>query len=296
YTHTYNFDDHGLISFSESYKKGEKTWSSLYTYNEAKQPYVTSSISMNKKGNIEKSEFYWHADSSRASEYVVTNSKGDTTFRSERSNIQDLKSIDNYYRKGKLKKYWVNEYYENKSLKKTILYSGKGKEKYIWDYQCKEEGIEIKKQKDTTTRCESVSKDKDGITTHVYHTVNEKGELFKTINKQNKAGKYFYFKRTKGPKDLLLFEQTTFYKEDDSTRIGLQYAGYRKGEKSYSYKYTYDSKGNEISRFYEKYKKGEMVKNAQTTYEYDSNNRPIKRLTSDSLSKEQYITEYTYDI
>lgn len=295
YAYINSFDDHGLISYTESYRKGEKVWSSLYTYSSTPRPFVTSYISMNKKGEFERSQFYWKSDSSRASEYVKTNKKGDTTFRSVKSDVENLKSTDQYYKKGKLKMYWINEYYENKSLKKTTLYTGKNKEKYVWDYQCKTEGVEVKKQKDTTTRCESVEKDLNGITTYIYHTVNEKGELFKTINKQNAIGKYFYYKRTKGPKDVLLYEQMISYAADDSTRTGLEYSRYYKGKKTAAYSYTYDMNGNETSRIFEEYKKGELVKKTSTSYEYDNKNRPVKRITKDSLSKEQHITEFAYD-
>ncbi len=173
--------------------------------------------------------------------------------------------------------------------------NGKGKEKYIWDYQCKEEGIEIKKQKDTTTRCESIKKDKNGITTYIYHTVNEKGEIFKTINKQNKAGKFFYYKRTKGPKDELTFEQTTTFAKDDSTKLAVIYINYKKGTPSYKNTYSYDKNGNELSTNLKRYNKRVLIKETSVEYVFDDKGRPISRIAEESIKKEKELINYTCD-
>jgi YD repeat-containing protein len=290
YSYVYSFDDKGMVSYLEGYKKGKKKFANLYTYDDL---WVASKTRLNKKGEIEKSEFYLRDDSSISKEYVAIE-KGDTTFRSVVGEIKDGKSTDYYYKNGKLKYYWVNTYYPNKSLKQTTMYNGKGKAKYIWDYQCKEDGVEIKKQKDTTTRCEEKSTDANGVTTFIYHTVNEKGETFQTINKRNKAGKYFYYKRTKGVNKEPIRESITTYLEDDTTKVAYNSTSFKKGEIAYQYNYTYDKAGNETSRKYTTYKKGKLESENVTSYEYDDSGRPVRRETSDKLSAKKQITLFDY--
>lgn len=292
----YHYDSAGLISMTQHYKKDKLGESELYTYNGYSTRTPSSKVGLDKKGNIRYSEFWSMKDSSIEQEYVKLNNKGDTIFQRKVNDIIDLRSKDYYYKKGKLLLTWDNEYYENKSIKRTRLLKANGKEKYVWDYQCKEEGVEVKKHKDTTTRCDIIEEDKNGVTTYIYHTVNEKGEVFKTINKKNKAGKYFYYKRTKGPEDEVVYEQMTTYGEDGETRLASSHTNYRKGYIYHTYSYSYDKKGNETQKLFKKYKKDKLIVDSVTKYTYDERSRPIMRTSSDSINGGKNVVEFSYDI
>lgn len=290
YSYRYSFDNKGMVSYLETYKKGKKIRSTAFTYD---GDNVASKITMNKKMEFVSSEFFRTTPHSREQEYVLLK-KGDTTLRLVVGPIVNNQSTDEYYKNGKLKYYWVNTYYPNQSLKQSSFYTKKDKVKYTWDYQCKEEGVEIKKQKDTTTQCQEKSTNAEGITTLIQHTVNEKGETYQTIQKINRVGKYFYYKQTSGPQATLQWETLTTYLDDDTTKVAFTSTRYKKGLLAYQYHNTYDENGNETSRKYTTYKKGEIESEFITTYTYDDRNRPIKRESNDVLSSKKKVVYYDY--
>ncbi len=178
YGNRFFFNSNGQIL--EIFGKTNKKFlgSSSYTYYDDGR--LESHSYFNRKGELEKFHRQHFEGVKRA--YVQLNADSDTLLYVVRGlKNEDNSAVDLYYKKGKLKYRWVNEYDEADKLQQVTIYKGNGKVKYIWDYRCKEEGAEILKHKDTTTICTSVTENEDGTTTYVYQNVNEKGELVKSI-------------------------------------------------------------------------------------------------------------------
>jgi len=165
-------------------------------------------------------------------------------------------------------------------LKKTSFYNGKGKLKYVWDYQCKEEGMEVKKHKDTSTVCVSKEYDQDSILTTIYHTIGTDGNITKTINKRNRKGKFISYKRTKGVDDLPVSEYNLTYATDDTTLISSISYGYAKGKLISERKKSFDDEMNLTSSSFKSYKKGVLKEEIVYTFEYDTQGRPIKKVNN----------------
>ena len=189
---------------------------------------------------------------------------------------------------------WFNEYYPDKSLKKTSFYNGKGKLKYVWDYQCKEEGMEVKKHKDTSTVCVSKEYDQDSILTTIYHTIGTDGNITKTINKRNRKGKFISYKRTKGVDDLPVSEYNLTYATDDTTLISSISYGYAKGKLISERKKSFDDEMNLTSSSFKSYKKGVLKEEIVYTFEYDTQGRPIKKVANKKNSGTQEIWNLSY--
>jgi hypothetical protein len=94
----------------------------------------------------------------------------------------------------------IYTYYEGAS-KKSIVYNEKGKFKYEWNYDCKEEGELVNiKSKDKTTICIKEEVDASGNTIMWNREFNEDGKLIKT-------------KEVRSP-DKLLVSKEIFNQED----------------------------------------------------------------------------------
>ena len=159
-------------------------------------------------------------DNSQYSRLVyVINSKGDTASKRVIGRIDtiSLTSQDYYFKKGKLVYSWHNEFYANKTRKRTAMLNRKGKEKFVWDYQCKDEGVEIKKHKDTSTVCISKVYGVDSVLTEVHNTVSESGKLRKTIYKYNKKHQMLEYKMTEGSNDRIIYHNNYEYASDYKT-------------------------------------------------------------------------------
>ena len=295
YINTLVFNQQGLVAENYGTKKDKVIWKSVYEFDSSGKPI--SKKKYNKKGEISGREKMERKPLSINSNYIKINKKGDTIFQALRSALDTnlLSSEDKYYKNGRLKSTWKNEYYPNKSLKKSVLFNRPGKLKYVWDYQCKEEGIETLKHKDTTTICKIKEDAEDGSSTFIYQYVDEKGELRKTITKLNKANKIISYKSTKGAEDELTFEQYQTYAADDSTLLKFESRNYRKGQEVHHNLWKYDEAGNQTLHTYQEYKKGKLTQNSSTRFEYDAKQRPIKKISEDAEKNTKRIYEITYE-
>lgn len=233
---------------------------------------------------------------SHSRQVVVLNEKGDTInqiLTGERDTI-NLNSTDRYYRKGKLKYTWINEFHPNQSQKKTTVYNGKGKTKYVWDYQCKDEGVEVKKHKETSTICVSKQYDKDSSYTSVYHLVSPKGVLTKTIYRYSRYKTILYYKSTSGPDDRLNYKVQYTYKNDTilSKRVSKYYI---KGALASEYIKGYDGNGELIADVTKTFRKGELRSENRVIYKYDAFGRPMQRISADVTDGERSIWFYAYE-
>lgn len=292
YGYAFHFNDKGQLVQYDNLLKGKIRYTKKYEYDHnnrvVKEEYY-------KKRVLRSTGYQSYQSGLIVADYFKVNHKGDTTFKLVRTDINDsFISHDYYFDKGKLRSHWKNEYYENHTLKKSTLYKANGKPKYVWDYACKEEGVEVLKHKDTTKVCHEMGTDKDGITTLIYQYVSEKGELIKTISKTNKAGQTVYFKRSKGIEDIPVAEYEYRYADNDSTLTHLSHKRYSKGKLYSTFAKEYDKNENQTKGEYIRYKKGEVKSRRLTTFEYNVNKLPIKRLYKNQDKGSGYLTEFSY--
>jgi hypothetical protein len=261
---------------------------SLYAYNVDGE--ITRHVLYNKKGEIDGSA-YQNFDVHQLDYYVVK--KGDTTLRVIRGKKDEkLQSRDYYYRKGKLKYSWLNEYSADNKVEQVTMFKGNGKVKYVWDYRCKEEGVEINKHKDTTTMCTSITEEDDGTTTYVYQKVNDKGELYKYINRLNKAEELVQYRRLKGVEEKLEFEMDYEYADDDSSVVSTFTKSYRKGKLYRVSDQNYDIDGFFISNTITFFKKDEIKSAFTTRFEYNEGGLPFKYVSENKRNKYKRVEEY----
>lgn len=293
YGNRFFFNSNGQIL--EIFGKTNKKFlgSSSYTYYDDGR--LESHSYFNRKGELEKFHRQHFEGVKRA--YVQLNADSDTLLYVVRGlKNEDNSAVDLYYKKGKLKYRWVNEYDEADKLQQVTIYKGNGKVKYIWDYRCKEEGAEILKHKDTTTICTSVTENEDGTTTYVYQNVNEKGELVKSINRMNKSGKLEHYRRLKGVEEVIAYEYDIEYDDDDSTITNTLSKYYRKGTLRSVTDKTFDADHYFVSHVTTRFKKGEIVSESVRQYEYGQNGLPSRYTRENKVKKSKGVTEFNFDI
>lgn len=286
----FDINDKGQVVGIVRFEKDKLYNHSLYTYNTDGE--ITQHLLYNKKGEIDGSAFQ-NFDVHKLDYYVVK--KGDTTARVIRGKKENnLQSRDYYYRKGKLKYSWLNEYNDENKVEQVTMFKGNGKVKYVWDYRCKEEGVEINKHKDTTTMCTSITEEEDGTTTYVYQYVNDKGELYKYINRLNKADKVTHYRRLKGVEEVIEYEIDYEYADDDSSVISTLTKSHRKGNLYRVSDQNYDIDGFFISLTVTFFKKDEITSTYSTSFEYNEAGLPFRYVTENTTKKYKRVEEYTF--
>ncbi|MFT5347892.1 MAG: hypothetical protein ACI9M3_000927 [Bacteroidia bacterium] len=277
-------------------KKNDKLqWYTLLTYDANGHQHEV--ISYDKTGLQTLKQVYLSIDSTRGYRlFYKIDKSGDTMTKVIVGGIDTnrLVSADYYYFKGKLKYTWHNEYYPNKSRKRCTFYR-KGKEKYVWDYQCRKEGIEIKKHKDTSKVCVNKELDQDSILTTTYHTVQVNGVLEKVTIKTNKYYQRLYYKRMVGTDDVMQLEETYQYATDGKTLLNSEVTYYKKNEIANIREKMFDENGDETKNSIVYYKKGVLYSRYTTNYEYDTDSRPIKCISTSSKDGSQLIDYYMYN-
>ena len=293
----YIYNENGKVKRVDGLNKknGEVQWYTLLTYDaNGRQQEV---ISYDKMDVQTLKQVYLSRDSNRRDRlFYKIDKSGDTITKVIVGGIDTntLVSADYYYFKGKLKYTWHNEYYPNKSRKRCTFYR-KGKEKYVWDYQCKEEGVEIKKHKDTSKVCVSKEIDQDSVLTSTYHTVQANGVLEKVTIKRNKHYQRLYYKRMLGTDDVMQSEETYDYATDGKTLLNSEVTYYRKNEIANIRVKTFDVNGDETKNAIAYYKKGVFYSRYTTNYEYDTDSRPTKCISTSSKDGSQLIDYYRHN-
>ena len=295
YWNKYVFNSDGQITQKSGARRGRPT---DYSYDYLQGEFRKKETVFTRKGKFkERQTMISSFDKSGYSRRVYTvNAKGDTLTKTVlgRTDTTTLTSTDYYYRKGKLQYKWSNEFYPNRRNKRTTVYDKKGKEKYVWDYQCKDEGVEIKKHKDTSTICISTVYGKDSIKTVVHHTVGEKGEMIKMVRRFNKYNRMLYSKRSNGVDNIPLFETENIY-ENDTVHVKSHSKRYWKGEIQSDNIKEFDSNEDVVSNVTRRYKKGKLYKENRVSYRYDAFGRPSKKMTTDITDGSQKIWYFNYE-
>jgi hypothetical protein len=296
YRYRYMFNGDGNVVRFESAKRNKPT-SNRYDYLQGEKDKRESIQTI--KGKFKESKtMLENKENGQYSRLVyVVNSKGDTASKRILGPMDTVSftSKDYYYKKGKLVYTWHNEFYPNKSKKRTALLNKKGKEKFVWDYQCKDEGVEIKKHKDTSTVCISKEYGKDSVLTEVHHTIYENGEIGKTIYKYNKKHQMMLYKLTSGPDDKLVYNNEYEYGSDYTTVISKHTRHFVKGKLSSENMRQFDDNGDEVKNVSRSYKKGKLTSEHSVNYRYDAMGRPAKKISTDVTDGSKSVWYYKYN-
>lgn len=295
--HTFSFDTAGrCIGLKGGKFDKPVSWSNSFKYNEKGYMYVMES--RDKEGELSGVQQHnYYKDTPGLYDFVKMNGVGDTleyTIRKPRDTASQT-SYDYYFKKGKLKYTWFNEYYPDGQNKRTTVTNKKGKVEYVWDFKCKEDGVETAKHIDTSTMCVSIEYDKDSVLTKVSMTVDSRGTMYKVVEKQNKYKKLLSYKKTNETKGYLVSEYSNTYAADEKTVLVHNYKYCLKGKVRSDTKTTYDVQGNMLSKQVKTYKKGVEQKRTNVVYEYDSENRPIARKSLLANGSPSQITLFKYN-
>lgn len=286
----FDINDQGQVVGIVRFEKDKLYNHSTYQYNVDGD--IIQHTLYNKKGEEDGMAFQ-NFDLHKLDYYVVK--KGDTTVRVIRGKKDNnLQSRDYYYRNGKLKYSWLNEYNDENKIEQVTMFKGNGKVKYVWDYRCKEDGVEINKHKDTTTMCTSITEEEDGTTTYVYQYVTDKGELYKYINRLNKADKVIHYRRLKGVEEEIELEIDYEYADDDSSVISTLTKSYRKGNLYRVYDENYDIDGFFISKTITYFKKDEITSSYETRFEYNDTGFPARYVSENKIKKYKRVEEFNF--
>ncbi len=291
------FDTTGRITAFAGGRDGKPAkWGYAYTYND--KGNLQRAEQTNRKGQVTKvTQHDYYTEGDVRLHFFELNKKGDTT----RQNIQGrldtatLSSKDYYYKKGKLKYTWINEYYPNKSAKQTTLYNAKGQQEYVWSFECKEEGVELLQHKDTSTICTSKEYGADSTVTEVSLATNSRGKVIKTVTKRNKYGYLLVLTRSNETDNEFIQTDSFEYDESGKTQLKHTYHNFDKGKLTGEWVTHYDTNGNVTAKSVKRYKKGVLNTQSREVYTYDNQNRPSQKeiLLADGKTKE--LIRFSYE-
>ncbi|MEZ4924247.1 MAG: hypothetical protein R2780_13830 [Crocinitomicaceae bacterium] len=200
-TGEFTFNEQGLIS-SSSYtnakgKKSNTTWK----YNDKGQYMEVTAIDM--QGKYKRSVYAYDDDGKLLEHQLFTKNTDNPTY------------VLSY------------TYYENGD-KKSIRYQEKGKEKYVWNYECKPEGELVgSEKKDQSTICIQEEYDENGNRVIWNRELNDKGILVKT--------------QTILDKDSIVISRRMYNNSDVLTSEYIRY------ENGSGVTKTFDKKGNVVT-------------------------------------------------
>jgi len=291
------FDTTGRITAFSGGRDGKPAkWSYAYTYND--KGNLQRAEQINRKGQLTKvTQHDYYTQGDVRLHFFELNKKGDTTQQNIQGSLDTitLRSKDYYYKKGKLKYTWVNEYYPNKSAKQTTLYNAKGQQEYVWSFECKEEGVEILKHKDTSTICTSKEYDADSTVTEVSLATDSRGKLIKTVKKRNKYGNLLVLTRSNETDNEYIQTDSFEYDENGKTQLKHAYQNFYNGKITGEWVTHYDTNGNVTAKNVKRYKKGILDTESHEVYTYDNQNRPSQKevLLADGKTKE--LIRFSYE-
>ncbi|HTB08044.1 MAG TPA: hypothetical protein VK806_13930 [Bacteroidia bacterium] len=216
------FDDSNRITMSQYYNGSDKMKSA-------------ESRVYDRSGNILEHDFY-KRDSK------VAKSKTISTYDTK-NNITESKMYD---KKGKLESRIEYSYYDDGSKKQTIEYSGKGKVKQVWNFDCNPVGTaQAHKFKDTSKVCIHFETDKDGNQIKVKEEYSNSRGLFsftmRTVSRYDKDNNEIDRASYKLNGKQLSHWSTVYNSDGRMT----EYADYKPGTDKPYWKitYTYNSDG-----------------------------------------------------
>ena len=167
-----------------------------------------------------------------------------------------------YGRRGSEKKSrWTYTYYEGGSIRQSVYYNRKGKQKRIWSFACDEEGKQL--QKKEMEVCKKTEIDENGNRKEVYQYTDEKLKIRKMVLTYDK--------------DEHLLERVRYDKNDREV---------------FRNTHVYNEKGDMISTAY--FRKGKKKPMTNYVFEYNDNHLMVKEtcLKKDMSPKWSYVRQY----
>lgn len=281
------YDKNGNTLSYENYdRKGNLQMAYLYSYNSDNLPVSQTLINGKDK---EKKKILVSYDS-------LKNPIGEEFYKNEKLLAKTISKFDStrivesyFFKKGSpdFEKKWMYTYYPDKTRKSSVIFNSKGNVVYTWSYDCKPEGEQMVKHKDTTDVCKKVEYDSLGNKTITWRKFDEKGRTYKTVAVFDKFDQQLEY-RSYDHKDRL---DHSYKFTEGSTTIG-ESIRYKKGKENYRYLYLYDDNENLIVTV--GFHKG--VKVNQSEYTYNEKNLVSERIWKGKSSKLFSSTKYEYTV
>ena len=149
-----NYDLNGrMIAYFDVNRNGIKAPYVKLRYNAYDRAEFTEEYS---NGKLRKSTTYTYADSTRIESQEQRNRKGAIIFKNTwKYDTASCLASSTHYKRGGMEvgKMWTYSYYKKCEKSRSILYNGKGKILNEWTYDCKKEGEQLEKKKNTTQVC-----------------------------------------------------------------------------------------------------------------------------------------------
>lgn len=236
---TRKFDSSGNCIEIDDYEKNGKLSSQIKIIRNGEKK-IPNKIILNGEGKELEKHIYVY-DTLLTEESIYRKGKFFSKITYKYDSVYLLESV--YYKKdeNKFNKKWVYEYYPNHQKKSSTLYDKNGKIKYVWNYECKEEGELEGRHSDTTRICKKEEIDKDGNETITYRNFNEKGEIYKEVYVYDRDKRLIGISRY-NIKDSIYYKYT--YIPDKYTSIESNYN--KKGVERIRREYVYDKDQNTI--------------------------------------------------
>jgi hypothetical protein len=234
-----------------------------------------SRTSSNRKGNTTQTVTQKYNELGLVTDYMVFNQKDKLVWNKNTTYLDSQMLTSKTYRAGKLDKHWEYAYYENGDRSQTTLFNQRGKVKFLWQYECNDEGVEVEKHKDTTTVCIEKSTDALGNRKEVYLTTGSRGKTRQTITVYNQANKIVSLKRQSPYGKYESSYQYTYV--SDTVLISEGYKGYKRGILRHSTGTAYNLKGEIVSKRIEIMRRGKTKFHEELVYVFDDNGLLVKR-------------------
>ena len=267
---TYSYDLEGRLIQKEHVLKGKTIYSKSYTYN---NQGLVSKISVTNSKNKSETTVFKYNGNNQLIESETMDFKGVYHAYKITFNANDKVTSKVLFKKDRNTpvKSLNFSFYEDGS-KKSTTYINKGKVKYVWNFECSEEGtLNDVKHKDETKICVKREKDADGNTFEWTRNFDEKGKLTKTkktytndtiwvkTERFNENGKLIseqYIKKDGGyinqyydKNNISTTSYETFINNDEKIVKSINNNGSKNWSSITLYTYTDDLKNSEVTIF-----------------------------------------------
>ena len=251
------FNKDGYVTEFTEFKNGKEEESITLAYNENNK---IQEIKHLNKGEVKRKTVFQHKDDKKPLSVVRYNRKNKIDSKDIWTYSKDdcLLEYALYKNDEKIWQRYVHEYRANCELSKTTQYNGRNKAKHVWTYDCKQEGEQLTKKKDTDQVCrwEEIS---PGILTKVYQTFDEKGRTIKNVSKYTLADTLILERTQYDKNDKLMFKGTY----DKDFKKPLVHESFKKGKLRYRWENRYE---NDLIVFRSYYSRGKQQRRSEYIY------------------------------
>lgn len=276
-----SFDSNGEMLTLTRYSGGGGRKTVYSSFNRARP----NNITYNRKGEeLKKNVFTYNGDSLLLEELHFKNGK----LKSRIVNDYDNKKVkeSRYYTDGNDKptRIWSYEYYADGSKKTSRLHKN-GQLKYVWNYECKEEGEQARKHQDTMMVCKNESIDVNGNKTVTVRRYNEKGLPIKEVYVYSPDDKIIDLKYFNN-KDELFYQYSS-----SANRKNVIFSYFTKGRLHWKHEINYDDNQQILESV--TYTRGKVT--SRTINEYNTEGKLVTSRSTNQKYRFNSETRYTYD-